>query len=273
MWFSSIDSIENELYEIYNKYFQWFKDQEFFLKDWVNTSHPFFVNFKAQLWNWLTEFNNLETILIFWQETYWYPSKNWVNHKTLNKANIWEIFNKRNSIEDAIIINKIYSIGFDFPEFKKESVVQFDIDNETNIKLHYKWPFWNLIKNIRKKKKHIICSNIIKFDIYRNNNWKRRIKSSELLNEKKECFYEKHRKLIENEIRILNPSKILFFSSPNDEKSIYNKIIWDLLILDDTIGKDYLKWGVVKKYNIPFIQSYHPRRLNFEERSVLLELI
>lgn len=272
MTFKNIDLIQFELNEAYWHYFNWFKQQRNYLKEGVITSHPFFINIKTQFLSLRKEINDTDIILVYWQETYWYPSKNWINHKLLRNSNIGEFFSD-NSFNDSIFLNELCSYGFDFPNFEKKTILLNDERNNTNFKSHFQWPFWNLIKNIRNKNKYIVWSNIIKFDVYRENSPKRRIRKTEILKNEREKFYNIHRELIKNEIKIINPWKIIFLSSPNETNSIYNEILSWLLEFNDNISENCFKTGTILNLQNSFIQSFHPRRLNLDERSKLVKFI
>tara|TARA_Y100001960_G_C14214146_1_gene605773 strand:+ start:239 stop:415 length:177 start_codon:yes stop_codon:yes gene_type:complete len=58
---------------------------------------------------------------------------------------------------------------------------------------------------------------MLKFDVFRPNHPKRRIKKGYILKDHRKDFVEYHKDLILSEIDIIKPKIVLFLSSPNEQ--------------------------------------------------------
>ncbi|MBW7954294.1 hypothetical protein H3C61_00575 [Candidatus Gracilibacteria bacterium] len=226
---------KTQIENLYGDYFDYYKS----ISE-TNKSFPFFFSFDNAFYDY-----QKETILVYGQETFGYPSKHWVI-KTNNK-NLY--FDNTYNFKDCIDINNLCYKLFDFPDL---------INIDKSIQKHFNSPFWNFLKELRKQYKrekyNLIWSNLIKFDI----NGKRI--DEDIIKKLGKKFIEEHTEILNKEINFINPEKIIILGKQKDKNTIYNKILLNTISSNfpSSIINDYIN---VDKFNKIYHIS-HPNYLN-----------
>ncbi len=213
---------KTQIEKLYKNYFDYYKN----ISE-ANKSFPFFFNFDNHFYD-----EKKETILVYWQETFWYPSKHWVSKTTKNSL----YFGTSCLFDDCIELNFLCYKLFDFPNLA-------NIDK--SVQKHFISPFWKFLKQLRdkypQKDYNLVWSNIIKFDI----NWKRI--EDDIIKKLWINFITEHKNILTEEIKIINPKKIIILWKQKDKNTIYNKIILETftsspanIIINNYVNKDTL---------------------------------